>query len=279
LKQGLSQPETVIDLSRIQDLNKIERQDDYIHIGALVSLSTIVEHPTIREYFPLIREAAESIGSPVLRKSATLGGNLLVANRCTFYNQSPDWRASIGSCLRDTGDICQVTGVSGNCYSRNVSDLAPALIALGAEITLYDSKDTRTLALEDLYAPDGIQYHRGLRPGTLLTEIRIPFQESESWFRKLRIRRSVDYSSLTIAAATRANSEFRVCVNAISMAPVMLAGDKNKMTLDEILAWFRKHCKTVNNDLLPLSYRRTMLFRWLEEWWNSTVDVPTVHGE
>lgn len=269
MKQGLEMANTIIDLSRIDDLRRIHGQPGDWQIGALVSLSELADHPAIREQFPILRQAARSIGSPVLRKTATVGGNLLVANRCTFYNQSADWRLSIGSCLRDAGEICQVTGVSGNCYSRNVSDLAPVFMALGAEIAVTGPAGSRSLPLAEIYVPDGIHYLQSLRPGELLTRIRISGQGGRTWYRKLRMRRAVDFSSLTMAAVLRPDGLFRVCVNAVSMAPVFLEGRLKAMTWSEVRSFFRKNCKTVNNDLLPLSYRRAMLFRWLEEWWDT----------
>jgi len=272
LKHQLSKSETIIDLSRISELKHIrfQKKGD-LQIGALVTLAELVSHPELQEKCPLISMAAQSVASPIIRKSATLGGNLLAANRCTFYNQSLEWRQAIGSCLRDTGEICQVTKQTGNCYSRNISDLAPALIALGARITLHGPNGSRSIALEDLYTPDGIHYHQGLNSGELLTEISIPIPEGKTWYRKLRVRRSIDFSSLTRAALTKPDGAFRVCVNAVSMAPVLLQGDKNQMSLEDLQTHFRKHCKTVNNDLVPLHYRRTMLFNWLEEWWNSDI--------
>ncbi|PIZ05633.1 MAG: 4-hydroxybenzoyl-CoA reductase subunit beta, partial [Flavobacteriales bacterium CG_4_10_14_0_8_um_filter_32_5] len=48
---------------------------------------------------------ALSVGSPLIRKTATIGGNVLCENRCLYYNQSEWWRESIGYCLKCDGDI------------------------------------------------------------------------------------------------------------------------------------------------------------------------------
>jgi len=265
IKQKLESPDSVIDLSRVRELREIRfSEDEGLRLGALVILAELAEHSEVVKRFPLIAEAAESIASPVIRESATVGGNLLVDNRCTFYNQSEDWRISMGSCLRDAGDVCQVTGVKGNCYSRNVSDLAPALIALKAKVTLVRKSGQRTVPLESLYGADGLLPLPGLRKGELLAEIQVPMLDGKTWFRKLRIRRSIDYSSLTIAAVKNHDGSFRICANAISMSPVWLEGNIHEMSRDDIIGHFRKRCKTVDNDLMPLKYRREMLFRWLK---------------
>ncbi len=270
IKQRLSRPETIIDLSRIAELRQVQFQPNGgLKLGALVTLSELTAHPAIRDQFPLIYEAAKSIGSPVLRKTATLGGNLLLANRCTFYNQSLDWRNSMGSCLRDTGDICQVTGVDGNCYSRNASDLAPALIALEAGVSIRGKNGTRQAALESLYHSDGIHYHQNLACGDLITEIRVPVSNGVHFYKKLRVRQALDYSSLTIAAIFQPADHFRVCVNGVSMSPVWLEGFRGEMTFGAVEHFFRKHCQTVDNDTLPREYRRLMMVTWLREWWES----------
>ena len=86
--------------------------------------------------WPAIAKAAGLVSSPPLRNAGTIGGNLCVDTRCTYYNQTEFWRASIGYCMKKDGTICLVAPGSDKCWALSRSDTAPVMIALGAEVTL-----------------------------------------------------------------------------------------------------------------------------------------------
>lgn len=267
-KQQLDTNEYVIDLSEIEELDSITIVDGALHLGAMTTLDKIVSSDEIQNHYPLIAEAAKTVATPVLRKTATIGGNLLVTNRCTFYNQSQEWRDGVGSCLRDVGDICQVTGGKNNCYSRNVSDTATALIALSAEITLMTPDGTIQKSLKDIYLPCGIKFH-DLEERCILTQISVPIEPKKWWYKKLRLRKTLDFTSLTVAATIDTAGIARVCLNGVSMSPILIEKPLKELTLEGLISIARKNCKTVDNDLMPLKYRREMINVYLKEWWKS----------
>jgi len=268
-KQMLLDNDTIIDLNDIVGPDQIYQKGDSIKISAFTSLQNIISSPLIQKHAPLLAEAALSVATPVIRKTATIGGNLLVNNRCTFYNQSKEWRDSIGSCMRDVGEICQVTGGKNKCFSRNVSDTAPALIVLNGMITLYNQKVKKEIPVLNLYAPDGIQFHNELEKDAILAELTIPIRPQKAWFKKLRLRKALDFTSLTVAASIDSSKMARVCLNGISMSPVLIEKSLKEITLDQLITLARKNCKTVDNDLIPLKYRREMINVFLKEWWYS----------
>jgi len=267
-QQRLVRQSHVIDISRVEELRTVHADETGLTLGAMITLDELVKHPVIKRKYPLLITAARSIATPVIRKTATVGGNLLLKNRCSFYNQSYDWRQAIGSCLRDHGDICQVVGTGKNCYSRNVSDLAPALIALGAQAEIRDPTDRVTVPLLELYSGDGIENHQYINNNNgILTTIRIPARNGQSWFRKLRLRRSVDFTSLTVAIVWD-QRRVRIGINGASMAPVLIRENLSGLSLENLQRQARKKCRFVDNDLLPLQYRRDMLQVYLQEWWD-----------
>ncbi len=270
--QGLAKQKNIIDISEIDALQEIEFTDDAVWIGSGVTLATLASNSMIRKKLPLLAEAAMAIASPVLRQTATVGGNLLVAGRCSFYDQSQMWRDSIGSCLRDSGDICHVTGTDSACYARNVSDLAPALIALGAEIEWSDSTGSQLSDLINIYNADGLKPIKVLGDNAIVTGVRIRLEDHRHWFKKLRLRESVDFGSLTIAAVTR-NNRYRVCLNGVSMSPILLEGNGVESAQSELISEARNHCKTVENDLMPLKYRREMIRHYLGLWWTASFSI------
>ena len=268
-KQGLVREKSIIDLSEIADLKYITFEQGRLNIGALSTLDELARSKLVNDHFPLLKQAALAIATPVIRKTATVGGNLLVKNRCNFYNQSEAWRLAIGSCLRDQGDICRATGGKNKCFSRSVSDLAPALIALEATISIQNRERSFSVPLVELYQPDGISNHRYLEKGALLTQISVSQKISKWYFRKLRLRRSLDYTSLTLAATLDCDNEIRIGINGMSMAPVSISGRFGDLSLEHVQKTAARECKTVDNDLLPLTYRRKMLHVFLEDMWQS----------
>jgi len=268
-KQMLLDNDSIIDLNDIVGPDQIYQEGESIKISAFTSLQNIILSPLIQKHAPLLAEAALSVATPVIRKTATIGGNLLVNNRCTFYNQSKEWRDSIGSCMRDVGEICQVTGGKNKCFSRNVSDTAPALIVLKASVLIYNQKGKKEIPVLNLYAPDGIQFHNELEKDAILAELAIPIRPQKAWFKKLRLRRALDFTSLTVAASIDSSKMARVCLNGISMSPVLIEKSLKEITLDQLISLAKKNCKTVDNDLIPLKYRREMINVFLKEWWDS----------
>ena len=107
MKQGNESANILIDISGLEELKQIALEPGgVLRIGSLACLESIAQNALVREHFPVLAEAIETVASPVLRKSATIGGNLLCENRCSFYDQSEWWRQAVGYCLKCNGDTC-----------------------------------------------------------------------------------------------------------------------------------------------------------------------------
>jgi 4-hydroxybenzoyl-CoA reductase subunit beta len=264
-KQALESAGTLIDLYSIDTLRFIKKSRRGLRIGALTSIEAVKTSPLVKQTWPLLREAAAVIATPVIRKNATVGGNLLVRNRCSFYNQSEEWRQAVGSCLRDSGSTCQITGSTQKCYARNVSDLAPALMAMGAVVSYHDGAKVQKIPLEKIYQQDGLNPLRYFEGGSLLLEVEIPMVPPKWWFKKLRLRHSLDFTSLTVAGCRDGNDRIRIVVNGVSPAPVLVEGSVRPNTLEVFQRQVRKRCQTIDNDLFPLKYRREMMALYLKK--------------
>src|ERR1039457_5912733 len=155
--QGNEEADCLIDISGIDELKNVVKEKDCLKIGSLVRLDDLKNHSEIKNLFPALFEAAHSVASPMLRKTATIGGNILCENRCIFYNQSEWWREAVGYCLKCDGDICIATGGTKACFSKFVSDTAPVLICYDAQINVADHKGIQANKLEDIYTGDGLK--------------------------------------------------------------------------------------------------------------------------
>jgi len=209
MKRRQFTPKQVVGLRGVGEMQGIEVNGG-LTLGALATLSQVAGHAAVLERWPALARAAGLVSSPPLRNVGTIGGNLCVDTRCTYYNQSEFWRASIGYCMKRDGDVCLVAPGSNVCWALSSSDTAPVAIALGAEVDLVGPEGERRIAAESLYGSDGIDY-LAKRPDEILTRIHVP--DRTGWratYRKVRRRGSIDFPILGVAAAVRFGPERRV---------------------------------------------------------------------
>ena len=223
MKRRQQTPKVVIGLSRIAALGRLRVGDGEAAIGAGVPLSAIEHHRRMRRAFPALVHAVEEISTPPLRNMGTLGGNVLLDTRCNYYDQNYEWRQAIDFCMKKDGAICWVAPGSPKCLAVQSADSVPVLIALGARAVLVSPDGEREVALEELYANDGIHYLTK-RPEELLTEIRVPRTDGKATYRKLRRRGSFDFPVLSVGAAVRLDgnrvAEIRIVLGGVASAPV-----------------------------------------------------------
>ncbi len=206
MKRRQQRPRTVVSLTAIPELRGLPspRQAGELRLGATAVLSDVAVHPALAARYGALARAAESVASPLIRNTATLGGNLCLDTRCNYYDQSEEWRRSIDFCMKADGEVCWVAPSSPRCWAHSASDLAPILCALGARVRLVSHDGERTLPVADLYRDDGIDY-LGKRRGEILTEVLLPAESdaghARSAFLKLRRRGSIDFAVLSVAAA------------------------------------------------------------------------------
>jgi xanthine dehydrogenase YagS FAD-binding subunit len=235
LKDRTKRPSVVVDLSQVAELRGIKEVNGGLEIGATTPLTEVVNHPVVREKFGLLLEAAELVASPQIRNQGTLGGNISQDTRCWYYRSG--W-----SCYRAGGNICYAdtpTAINrehaileqDRCVAVNPSDTAPALIALDAELVIRSTSGERVLKAEEYFVGPAIDIMRmtGLRPGELLTTIRIPatWAGAQFYFEKVRDRNVWDFPLVNVASAIKFSGstiqQARIAVGAVAARPLRLA--------------------------------------------------------
>jgi 4-hydroxybenzoyl-CoA reductase subunit beta len=262
--QGNNKSNCLIDITQISELQTVTSKEEMLKIGALVKLDQLKNIPEIRDNFPVLIEAAHSVGSPVIRKMGTLGGNILCENRCIFYNQSDIWREAVDYCLKSGGDICIATGGTKVCFSEFVSDTAPALISLDAQVEIFHQNGSEIFKLEEIYSGDAIK-PRNLSKTAIIKFILLPLnQEYRVVFKKLRPRNSMDFTSLTTAVSINNNERLKIALGGVSPKPVVIESDINE-NKDVLIKEALKLSKTVDNDAYSRLYRKKMIQIFLRQ--------------
>ena len=234
LKDRIKRPNVVVDLSQIKELRGIKESGGGLEIGAMTPLTEVTRHPLVRERFGLLMEAARVVASPQIRNQGTLGGNISQDTRCWYYRSG--W-----SCYRAGGNICYAdtpTAINrehailgaDRCVAVSPSDTAPALIALDAHLVIRNARGERVVAAEDYFVGPALDITRmtALRPGDLLTAIRIPatWAGAQFYFEKVRDRNVWDFPLVNVAAAMKFSGTtiqgIRLAVGAVAAQPLRL---------------------------------------------------------
>jgi len=198
IKRRQFEPEVVISLQRVAGLDTIAEREGNLEIGALATLAMLERNRSVDSLHAL-GQAIRGVATPIIRGSATIGGNLLQDTRCRYYDRGHFWRDAVGFCLKKDGDECRVAPGGGKCFATLCSDVAPALIVLDAEVTLVGRETERTIPLENLYRDDGMD-HLDIH-GEILTRVTIPLKKKVSSYRKARTRDSFDFPEAGVAVA------------------------------------------------------------------------------
>ena len=211
------QPGVVIDLEGIAELKGVREGDDSaggdggITIGATTTLAAVEGHPLIRSRYPLLADAAAQVASPQIRNAGTIGGNVCQDTRCWYYRYGMTcYRAGGNTCYAGArGAMNREHAIFGadRCVAVTPSDVAPALVALDAEMVVRSARRDRVVPAADFFMPPGVDITRMtvLEPGDLLTAIRIPgrWAGADFHFEKVADRKTWDFALVSVAAAVR----------------------------------------------------------------------------
>src|SRR3990167_4453839 len=171
----------MVDLTTIPQLKGIKVDARGATIGANTTLTEIVESKELKDRFPLLTEAAQSVASPLIRNYGTLGGNINQRPRCWFF------RGKDFNCYKKGGDFCYaVTGdnryhaiIGGElCYIVHPSDTATALLALNAKAKVAGVNGSKDVSFDEYFIGPRTDVLREtiLKPGEFMTHVTIPNQ-------------------------------------------------------------------------------------------------------
>jgi len=238
LKSGVATAGLVVDLQTVAGLAGIVPEKDGLRIGAMTKVVELAEDAAVAKDYPSLKQAAMSLATPQLRNVGTVGGNLCQRPRCWYY--------------RDPQVVCRKKGGSkcfayqgrnkyhaifggGGCFIVFPSDLAPALISLGAKVTIGSVKSDKVIPLEQLYAPPEVDVTREnvLTKGQFLKSVWVPAPKAgqKAAYVKLKERGTWDFA-LVSAAVTGvvkdgAFAEISVVMGGIAPIPWRLKKAEN----------------------------------------------------
>lgn len=253
IKKDIINPEQLINLKKIPNINKIKYYARKgLRIGALVTIAELAEHKLINEKYSIIAEAAKEIASLQLRNVGTIGGNICQRPRCYYFREEFD-------CIRKGGDTCYayegqnklhcIIG-GGPCYIIHPSDMAVALMALNAKVSVFDGVKSHTIPIDDFFVlPEQDYLHENiLQSGEIITEFHIPDlpANTKSGYLKFKEREVWDFAVVSVGAVIQKNG------NNIKSGRVALGGVAPIPWQEELL----------NQNLTGLSVNDNAISQW-----------------
>ena len=240
IKEGIVEPAAVLDLKAIPGLAGIRKEKDALVIGAAASIADVAENAEIAGLFPVLHQAAGVISSPQLRAMGTVGGNLCQRPRCWYYRDASVLCTKKGGakCYAEKGrNRYHAIFAGGFCWSVYPSDLAPALIVLGAQVTLLTSAGERVLPLARFYAPPivNVRKENVLTGREILKEVRVPLPKpgDKSAYVKFIERGAWDFAVVSAAvwASVSGNSirDIRIVCGGVAPIPWALAAAEDAL--------------------------------------------------
>ncbi|HRN53751.1 MAG TPA: FAD binding domain-containing protein [Gemmatimonadaceae bacterium] len=224
-EEGIVAPTLVVDIRRIAGFRDITATADGLRIGAAVAIAELAAHAELRAQYPLLAEACASVGTPALRNSGTIGGNLAQRHHCWYF------RRGVG-CFKRGGSQCaavegehQYHGIlaDGTCRAVHPSDPAVALLALDAQVEIASASSTRHVDLATLFAGAAKDPHKEaqLAPGELIVAVHLPTEAAggrQHW-EKVMQRGAWDFALVSVAACRRRDGSVRMAMGGLALAP------------------------------------------------------------
>ena len=222
MKHRVECPPVLVNIKRIDGLKYIRQDNGDIHIGALTPLKRLHTDSLIVENFPILAQAASSVGSYHHQVMGTLAGNICQQNRCMYFNQSKWWRSSRPTCYKAGGEICHVVNKKEICYSAYCGDMAPALMVINARIAMEGPDGSKEMPIEDFFSGDG-KAPLVKKPTDILSEIILPKASVNgiSTYIKFANRESIDFPIVGCALwASENEKQYRMAFTAVDRKPV-----------------------------------------------------------
>jgi xanthine dehydrogenase YagS FAD-binding subunit len=226
IREDLARPDTVVDLTAIPQAREVTPlSDGGVRIGGAVRLAHLARHPFVRDRFPALGLACDSVGTPALRTMGTIAGNLCQRPRCWYLRSG-------FACHKNGGDSCPAASGEnqhhaifggGPCYIVHPSDPAVALTALEADVEIRGPSPVRRMPIADFFVlpSERLDHETILQPGEYVSAIEIPGRSAGGvqWFEKVMQRAGWDFALVSLAAVRREDGGVRLVFGGVAPKP------------------------------------------------------------
>ncbi len=262
MRTEIARPAALVGLGGITAAEPQVDAEDNIRIDALTRLAAIADSPLIRKRQPMLAEAARAVASNQIRQMGTLGGNLCQDTRCLYLNQQHDFQF-VAPCYKRAGSCCYPfpQNKPDVCWSVYMSDIAPALIALEAEISIVGESGMRRLPLEQLYSGNGLKPFT-LGKNEVIEAVIVPATPARSGYgyHKSSRRGGLEFATSVIAVALRLDdalmrcTQARIVIGAVREQPIRAEAAEKALVGHEVGAAAYDAAAAAVHEIKPLPH-------------------------
>ena len=231
MKDYIQQPDRIVNVKNALETTAVRTPDGGVKIGAAMKIIDLLEHQDIARLYPVVVAAAREIGTPQIRNSGTVGGNINQRPRCWYF------RNEEFVCFKKGGNRCfspagenqyhAIFGNNGPSHIVHPSNLAVPFVAYGARFRIIGSNGEREVPASEYFTmptPQNVQKENVLADDELLTHVILPAPGNvKSGFYEVRYKESHDWplAFATVVAAMSGNTvaSARVVLGAVAPAP------------------------------------------------------------
>lgn len=225
--EGILTPTRVVDVRALLGARSVTlHADGSATLGHAVTIAELGEHAGLRERYPVLADAALSVGTPALRNQGTLGGNLVQRHHCWYFRRGVH-------CFKRGGTQCAAVDgeheyhgivADGTCRAAHPSDPAVALEVLGAEVEIARAGGTtRRVGVAALYSGAANDANREAQIGAdeLIVAVHLPAaaQGGAQYWEKVMQRGAWDFALVSVAAHRRRDGGVRLALGGVALGP------------------------------------------------------------
>jgi len=220
LKDGTDKSDVIINLRDVEGAREISSANGATRIGGLITLDDLSNS----DVSDVLTEAAASVGTPQIRNVATLSGNVTQRPWCWYYRNSFNcYKAGGNECFSVTGENQQHAIYGGGpSYIVHPSDVAPALVALGASFIVAGPDGERNVNADNFFVMPSQDPARenSLRSDELLVGVSLPktSASSISHYHKIMDREAWTHAEVSVAAVLNMSGDL------VESASIVLGG-------------------------------------------------------
>ena len=228
IKDGLIQPDVLVNLKTLRGLDTVEERSDDVLIGGLVTLDKLSRDPLVVSQYKVVAEAAGSVATPQIRNVATLAGNLCQRPWCWYFRQGfPCYKHGGDRCFSRVGQN-QFNAIFGGgpSYIVHPSDLASAFVAVGARFRIVGSSGDRWVPAREFFVlpRSDVLRENILGPDEVLAAVTLPRLpgETRSTYAKVLDREAWTHAVVSVALVLEMDADVvkRVTLVLGGVAPV-----------------------------------------------------------
>ena len=231
MKDYIQQPDRIVNVKNALETTVVRTPDGGMKIGAAMKIVDLLEHQDIARLYPAVVAAGGEIGTPQIRNSGTVGGNINQRPRCWYFRNEEFvcFKKGGNRCFSPTGEnqFHAIFGNSGPSHIVHPSNLAVPFVAYGARFRIIGSSGEREVPASEYFTmptPQNVLKENILADDELLTHVILPPPGNvKSGFYEIRYKESHDWplAFATIVVGMNGNTVAlaRVVLGAVAPVP------------------------------------------------------------